>query len=81
LTSKMADAMTGYVHILEFSRRSPVQMKQAIDALAKTGATRYVIDLRGATRGDLRADTGRDTAEGAHGSSFDETVWDTTCLF
>jgi len=53
LTSKMADAMTGYVHILEFSRRSPVQIKQAIDALAKTGATRYVIDLRGATRGDL----------------------------
>jgi carboxyl-terminal processing protease len=46
LTSKMADAMTGYV-------RSPVQIKQAIDALAKTGATRYVIDLRGATRGDL----------------------------
>ena len=53
LTSKMADPMTGYVHILEFSKRSPVQIKQAIDALAKTGATRYVIDLRGATRGDL----------------------------
>jgi len=30
-----------------------VQIKQAFDALAKTGATRYVIDLRGATRGDL----------------------------
>jgi len=53
LTSKMADATTGYVHIFEFSKRSPVQIKQAIDALAKTGATRYVIDLRGATRGDL----------------------------
>jgi carboxyl-terminal processing protease len=53
LTSKMADAATGYLHILEFSRRSPVQIKQAIDALAKTGANRYVIDLRGATRGDL----------------------------
>jgi len=53
LTSKMADPMTGYVHILEFSKRSPVQIKQAIDALAKTGATRYVVDLRGATRGDL----------------------------
>jgi len=53
LTSKMADPTTGYVHILEFSRRSPVQLKQAFDALAKTGATRYVIDLRGATRGDL----------------------------
>jgi len=53
LTSKMADATTGYIHIVEFTKRSPVQIKQAIDALAKTGATRYVIDLRGATRGDL----------------------------
>jgi len=53
VTSKMADPMTGYLHILEFSKRSPVQIKQAIDALAKTGAARYVIDLRGATRGDL----------------------------
>jgi carboxyl-terminal processing protease len=53
LTSKMADPMTGYIHILEFSRRAPVQIKQAADALAKTGAARYVIDLRGATRGDL----------------------------
>src|SRR6266550_5700345 len=53
LTSKMADPMTGYIHVVEFSRRSPVQIKQAVDALAKTGAQRYVIDLRGATRGDL----------------------------
>jgi carboxyl-terminal processing protease len=53
LTSKMADASTGYIHIVEFSRRAPVQVKQAVDALAKTGAARYIIDLRGATRGDL----------------------------
>jgi carboxyl-terminal processing protease len=53
LSSKMADATTGYIHILEFSKRSPVQIKQVIDALAKTGAARYIIDLRGATRGDL----------------------------
>ena len=53
LTSKMADPTTGYVHILEFSKRSPAQIKQTFDALAKTGATRYVVDLRGATRGDL----------------------------
>ena len=26
---------------------------RSVDALAKTGATRYIIDLRGATRGDL----------------------------
>jgi carboxyl-terminal processing protease len=53
LTSKMADASTGYIHVVEFSKRAPVQLKQAVDALAKTGATRYIIDLRGATRGDL----------------------------
>jgi carboxyl-terminal processing protease len=53
LTSKMADATAGYIHIVEFTKQSPQQVKQAIDALAKTGATRYVVDLRGATRGDL----------------------------
>jgi carboxyl-terminal processing protease len=53
LSSKMADPMTGYIHIVEFSRRSPVQIKQAVDALARTGAARYIIDLRGAARGDL----------------------------
>lgn len=53
VTSKMADATTGYVRPLEFSRQSPAQIKQAFDALAKTGATRYVVDLRGTARGDL----------------------------
>ena len=53
LTSKMADATTGYIHLMEFSKRSPAQLKQAVDALAKTGAARYVIDLRGATKGDI----------------------------
>jgi carboxyl-terminal processing protease len=38
---------------MEFSKRSPAQLKQAVDALAKTGAARYVIDLRGATKGDI----------------------------
>jgi carboxyl-terminal processing protease len=51
--SKMANATTGYIHPLEFNKQSPAQVKQAIDALAKTGATRYVIDLRGTARGDL----------------------------
>jgi carboxyl-terminal processing protease len=53
LTSKMADGSTGYIHIVEFSKRAAAQVKQTVDALAKTGATRYIIDLRGATRGDL----------------------------
>jgi len=53
LTSKMADASTGYVRIQEFTKESPVRIKQAFDALAKTGASRFIIDLRGAARGDL----------------------------
>jgi carboxyl-terminal processing protease len=53
LTSKMADPATGYVHIHEFTKDSPARIKQAFDALAKTGATRYVVDLRGTARGDL----------------------------
>jgi carboxyl-terminal processing protease len=52
-TSKMADSMTGYIHVMEFSKQSPVQLKQAADALARTGAVRYVVDLRGASKGDL----------------------------
>jgi carboxyl-terminal processing protease len=53
MTSKMADSTTGYIHITEFSKRAQMQLKQVTDALAKTGATRYIIDLRGASRGDL----------------------------
>jgi carboxyl-terminal processing protease len=53
LTSRMANPTTGYVRIVDFTKESPARIKQAFDALAKTGATRYVIDLRGAARGDL----------------------------
>jgi carboxyl-terminal processing protease len=53
MTSRMADASTGYIRIVEFSKESPGRLKQAIDALAKTKATRYVIDVRGTARGDL----------------------------
>jgi carboxyl-terminal processing protease len=53
LTSRMANATTGYVRIIDFTKDSPTRIKQAIDALAKTGATRYIIDLRGTARGDL----------------------------
>jgi len=53
VTSRMADSTTGYVRIVEFSSESPSRLKQAIDALAKTGATRFVIDVRSTARGDL----------------------------
>ena len=53
ITSRMADSTTGYVRVVQFTPDSPARIKQATDALAKTGATRYVIDLRGTSRGDL----------------------------
>ena len=53
VTSKMANASTGYVRVLEFTPGTGARLKQAVDALAKTGASRYVIDLRGTARGEL----------------------------
>jgi len=53
LTSRMADASTGYIRVVEFSKETPTRLKQAADALAKQKATRYVLDLRGTARGDL----------------------------
>jgi carboxyl-terminal processing protease len=53
LSSRMANATTGYVRIVDFTKESPTRIKQAFDALAKSGATRYIIDLRGTARGDL----------------------------
>ena len=53
LTTRMANPTTGYVRVVQFSADSATRIKQAIDALANMGATRYVIDLRGTARGDL----------------------------
>ncbi len=53
ITSRMADGSTGYIRVLQFSADSASQLKQAIDALGKSGASGYIIDLRGTSRGDL----------------------------
>jgi carboxyl-terminal processing protease len=53
VTTRMANASTGYVRIPEFSNDTPTQVTQAISALTKTGATRFVIDLRGTATGDI----------------------------
>jgi carboxyl-terminal processing protease len=53
VTSRMADASTGYIRIPEFTKDTPSRLQQAIDAVTKTGAARLVIDLRGTSRGDL----------------------------
>jgi carboxyl-terminal processing protease len=53
VTSRMANQTVGYLRVAEFSAESPTRLKQAVDALAKTGATRFVIDVRSTARGDL----------------------------
>ena len=53
VTSRMADASTGYIRVPEFSKEASSRLRQAVDTLAKTKATRYVIDLRGTASGDL----------------------------
>ena len=53
LTSRMADPATGYIRVAEVSRQTPALLKQSFEALAKTGAKRYVIDVRGTARGDI----------------------------
>jgi carboxyl-terminal processing protease len=55
LTSRMADSTTGYIRVVEFTKESPSRLKQAVDTLARTGAARYVIDLRGTARGEIDA--------------------------
>jgi carboxyl-terminal processing protease len=53
ITSKMADPATGYVRVHEFTKDSPARFRQAFEALTRTGATRFIIDLRSASKGDL----------------------------
>jgi carboxyl-terminal processing protease len=53
ITSRMAEPGTGYIRILDFSSQTPALLKTQTASLAKAGAERYIIDLRGAARGDL----------------------------
>jgi carboxyl-terminal processing protease len=53
VTSRMADMATGYVRVSEFSKATPARLQAAFDSLAKSGASRYVVDLRGTATGDL----------------------------
>ena len=53
VVSRMANPTTGYVRILEFSKDTATRVKLAVDTLAKTGAIRCVVDIRGTAKGDL----------------------------
>ena len=52
-SSRVAEAGTGYIRIAEFSTDTATRVQQALNALAASGSTRYIIDLRGTARGDL----------------------------
>lgn len=60
VATRMANATTGYVRVVEFTSDTASRVKQAFDALAKTGSRRFVIDLRSTARGDV--DHGIDAA-------------------
>ena len=60
VTSRMANPTTGYVRVAEFTTETPAHVRQAFDALRKTGAASFVVDLRGTARGDI--DAGINTA-------------------
>ena len=53
ITSKMANATTGYVRVVDFTKDTPAKVKQAFETLSKTGAAKFVVDLRGTARGDI----------------------------
>ena len=53
VTSKMANATTGYVRVVDFTKETPSKVKQAFEALGKTGADKFIVDLRGTARGDI----------------------------
>src|SRR4029453_16379452 len=53
ITNRMANASTGYVRVAEFTKDVPAKVTQAVGALTKTGANRFVLDLRGPATGDI----------------------------
>ena len=52
MKSRMADAQTGYVRVIDFGSRVAERLTAQIAELQKTGATRVILDLRGAAWGD-----------------------------
>ena len=53
ITSRVAAPGVGYIRLLEFSNQGVAGLKPAFDRLTKAGAGRFIIDLRGTSRGDL----------------------------
>ena len=53
ITSRIADGATGYVHIHAFTKETPTRLKQTFDSLTKSGASRFIVDLRDSATGDV----------------------------
>lgn len=53
--ARIAAPGIGYLRIAEFSKITPDQIKAEVAALAKSGATRLIVDLRGTAFGDTDA--------------------------
>ena len=51
--SRMQEDGIGYVRIAAFGKRAAEQVRTQIAALAKTGATRLIVDVRNSATGDL----------------------------
>jgi carboxyl-terminal processing protease len=53
IASRMADATTGLIRVVEFGEDTGARLAEAVRTLGTSGATSFVIDLRGNSRGDL----------------------------
>ncbi len=53
IKNRMMDPRTGYVRLTDFEPKVPDQVRAEIATLTKSGATRVIIDLRGAAWGEL----------------------------
>ena len=51
--SRMVSPGVGYLRVIDFNKSTPDQIRNEVTTLTKSGATRFVIDLRGAAFGDV----------------------------
>ena len=51
--SRMVPPGVGYLKVTDFSKSTPDQIRSEVASLTKSGATRFVVDLRGAAFGDV----------------------------
>ena len=49
----MVSPGVGYLRVIDFNKSTPDQIRNEVTTLTKSGATRFVIDLRGAAFGDV----------------------------